>query len=95
MEGVPSGVVYLACLFPHMGAAKHSCYFLELFLKVNFREFTLRDCPKSPGRAHSVALWAAKEVLFAPFWPPCSSQIDGWSVAHTPFRTVSARASEM
>jgi hypothetical protein len=30
MEGEPSGVLYLQCLFLHMGAAKHSCYFLEL-----------------------------------------------------------------
>jgi hypothetical protein len=29
-RGRPSGVVYLQCLFPHMGVAKHSCYFLEL-----------------------------------------------------------------
>jgi hypothetical protein len=27
---VPSGVLYVQCLLPHKGAAKHSCYFLEL-----------------------------------------------------------------
>ena len=29
MEGVPSGVSYLQCLFPHMGGAKHSWCFRE------------------------------------------------------------------
>jgi hypothetical protein len=48
-----------------------------------------RDSPKSPRCGHNTALWAAKEVLFAPFWPPYSSQIDGRSVLKTPFRTVS------
>jgi len=29
MEGVSSGVVYLECLFPHKGVAKHSRWFLQ------------------------------------------------------------------
>jgi hypothetical protein len=48
-----------------------------------------RNCPKSPGRAHGVALLTAKEGLLAPFWPPYASQIHGRNTAHAPFRTVS------
>src|SRR5215208_6755658 len=48
-----------------------------------------RDCPKSLGRACSVALRSTETVLFDLFSPPFTSQIHGQNVAHTPFRTVS------
>jgi hypothetical protein len=53
----------------------------------------LRNYPKSLRCSCNVALWAAKEGLFAPFWPPYTSQIHRRSGAHIPFRTVSLRRS--
>src|SRR3712207_5449873 len=48
-----------------------------------------RNCPKSLGRARSVARRAAKGGLFGLFHPAHTSQIHDRSVARTPFRTVS------
>src|SRR5215207_9473069 len=49
----------------------------------------LLNCPKSLGRPCSVTLRVSTEGLFGSFRPPYTSQIDGRSVARTPFRTVS------
>jgi hypothetical protein len=48
-----------------------------------------RDCPKSPGLACGVAQRTAEKLLFVAFCPLHIDQIHAWSVARTPFRTVS------
>jgi hypothetical protein len=58
-------------------------------LDLDFLEFNFRNCPKSLGRPRSVTLRVATEGLFGSFRPLYTSQIDGRSVARTPFRTVS------
>jgi hypothetical protein len=49
MEGVPSGVMYLQYLFPHRGAAKHRCCFLELLTGVLLRMPLPRILVNSPS----------------------------------------------
>ena len=57
--------------------------------EAQFSKSSVRNFPKSLGRAYNVALQATETVLFGPFWPPYTGKIYGRSVAHTPFRTVS------
>src|SRR5215210_3923879 len=49
----------------------------------------LETVRKSLGRACNADLRATETVLFGPFWPSYTDQIQGWSVARTPFRAVS------
>src|ERR687898_2287315 len=56
-----------------------------------FAEFPFRDCPKSLGSAHCVALQATEKCLFGPFLSGYTGQNYARSSAYTPFRTVSPR----
>ena len=53
--------------------------------EAQFPKSSVRNCPKSLGRAYNVALRATETVLFGPFWPPYTLQIYARSDAHTPF----------
>ena len=62
MEGEPSGVLYLQCLFLHMGAAKHSCYFLEL-RTCEVRHSTGPDDPGPPAGTTTIAILVADTAV--------------------------------
>ena len=53
--------------------------------EAQFPKSSVRNCPKSLGRAYNVALRATQTVLFGSFWPPYTLQIYARSDTHTPF----------
>jgi hypothetical protein len=53
--------------------------------EAQFPKSSVRNCPKSLGRAYNVALRDTQTVLFGSFWPPYTLQIYARSDAHTPF----------
>jgi hypothetical protein len=68
MEGVSSGVVYLQCLFPHMGAAKHSCCFREHLTGELLRIYLLKLSEK-PRECLWRSLTDRREGSFRPISP--------------------------
>ena len=67
-----------------------------VMLHSNFREFFFRDCPKRSRKGLRRGLTGCQTVLFGPFSPLHTGQIQGWSVARTlfgQFRKLNSRKS--